>query len=60
MLFISVIAAVFDMTDEETLHEIPKWLNDALEVNTNEPLIFLIGTKLDLLVRAFMTALSGS
>jgi hypothetical protein len=41
------------MTDQETLFHAEHWLYDALGVtnNKNDPLIFLVGTKYDLLVK---------
>ncbi len=48
---LSVICVVFDMTDPATLENAHAWLSDALEANLHlSPLIFLVGTKKDLLV----------
>ena len=41
---------VFDLTDLYSLSSCPKWLEDALKANVVRPLVFLVGTKRDLLV----------
>lgn len=47
----SVIVVTFDMTKRDTLESAKKWLNSALNYNVGQkPLIFLAGTKADLLV----------
>jgi GTPase SAR1 family protein len=48
----NAIVVTFDMTDKETLYHAEHWLYDALGVtnNKNNPLVFLVGTKYDLLV----------
>ncbi|XP_037944786.1 ras-related protein Rab-34, partial [Teleopsis dalmanni] len=48
----NVIIVVFDMSKDETLKSTPTWLKSALAANVNsreKPLIFLVGTKSDLL-----------
>ncbi|KAH8263831.1 hypothetical protein KR038_009362 [Drosophila bunnanda] len=48
----SVIVVTFDMTKRDTLESAKKWLNSALNYNTGQkPLIFLAGTKADLLTK---------
>ena len=51
----NAIIVTFDMTDRETLFHAEHWLYDALGVtnNKNDPLIFLVGTKYDLLVNNY-------
>ena len=41
---------VFDLTDLYSLSSCPKWLEDALKANVVRPLVFLVGSKRDLLV----------
>lgn len=48
------IIITFDLVDKDSLFESETWLNDALKVATqsntvNKPLIFLVGTKKDLI-----------
>ena len=48
------IIITFDLVDKDSLIESETWLNDALKVSTqhnatNKPLIFLVGTKKDLI-----------
>lgn len=46
----NIIVIVYDMTNEESLRETPTWLENALTVNRiHRPLVFLVGTKSDLL-----------
>ena len=40
----------FDLTDEGSLLNAPKWMQEASE-NADDPVKFLIGTKRDLLVK---------
>ncbi|KAH8240005.1 hypothetical protein KR032_010273 [Drosophila birchii] len=48
----SVIVVTFDMTKRDTLESAKKWLSSALNYNTGQkPLIFLAGTKADLLTK---------
>lgn len=48
---LSVIVATFDMSKRDTLESAKKWLTSALNYNTaQKPLVFLVGTKADLLV----------
>ena len=39
----------FDLTDEGSLLNVPKWMEEASE-NADDPIKFLIGTKRDLMV----------
>nr|CAG4648208.1 EOG090X0CJ3 [Moina brachiata]SVE93235.1 EOG090X0CJ3 [Moina brachiata] len=43
------VIVVFDMTDLYSLTSCPAWLEDALKVNNVRPIVFLVGTKRDLL-----------
>ncbi|KAH8406820.1 hypothetical protein KR222_004624 [Zaprionus bogoriensis] len=48
----SVIVATFDMSKRDTLESAKKWLASALNYNTaQKPLVFLVGTKADLLTK---------
>ncbi|EDV95906.1 ras-related protein Rab-34 [Drosophila grimshawi] len=48
----SVIVATYDMSKRETLDSAKKWLSSALNYNTaQKPIIFLVGTKSDLLTK---------
>ncbi|EDW68724.2 ras-related protein Rab-34 [Drosophila virilis] len=48
----SVIVATYDMAKRESLEAAKKWLSSALNYNTTQkPLIFLVGTKADLLTK---------
>lgn len=47
----AAVIVVFDMTDLYSLTSCPAWLEDALKVNSVRPIVFLVGTKRDLLVR---------
>ncbi|EDW17242.2 ras-related protein Rab-34 [Drosophila mojavensis] len=48
----SVIVAAYDMSKRESLEAAKKWLSSALNYNTaQKPLIFLVGTKADLLTK---------
>ncbi|XP_076434760.1 ras-related protein Rab-34-like [Babylonia areolata] len=44
----NIVIVAFDLTDDETLQHVPKWMDEATE-NADEPLKFLVGTKRDLL-----------
>lgn len=45
-----VIVGVFDMTDLTTLNSAEKWINESLQTTAiDHPLIFLVGTKRDLI-----------
>lgn len=47
-----VVIIVFDVTNLYSLSHSKNWLREALDANgTSSPLIFLVGTKKDLLVR---------
>ena len=50
IFFFAAILVVFDLTDLFSLSACPKWLEDALKANVDRPLVFLVGTKRDLLV----------
>ena len=51
----NVIVVVFDMTLPSTLINAFQWLKDALQVNEkSDPLIFLVGTKSDLVSKKSM------
>lgn len=46
-----VIVAVFDMNDLETLENAKRWIIDASQTTaSDDPLIFLVGSKQDLIV----------
>lgn len=46
-----VIVAVFDMSDVDTLKSAERWVNEALQTVANDqPLIYLVGSKCDLVV----------
>ncbi|KPU77632.1 uncharacterized protein Dana_GF24974 [Drosophila ananassae] len=46
----SVVVVTYDMTKRDTLESARKWLSSALNYNVNQkPLVFLVGTKADLL-----------
>lgn len=45
-----VIIVVFDLSDLGTLSNTRQWLEDALRDRQVEPLIFLVGSKKDLVV----------
>lgn len=46
------IIAVFDMNDLDTLKSAERWVNEALQTTANDnPLIYLVGSKRDLIVR---------
>ena len=46
-----VIMAVFDINDLDTLKSAERWVNEALQTTaTDNPLIFLVGSKRDLIV----------
>ncbi|KAH8274967.1 hypothetical protein KR018_003940 [Drosophila ironensis] len=48
----SVIVVTYDMTKRETLESAKKWLSSALHYNSHrKPLVFLVGTKADLLTK---------
>ncbi|XP_064541681.1 ras-related protein Rab-34 [Drosophila montana] len=48
----SVIVATYDMSKRESLEAAKKWLSSALNYNTTQkPLVFLVGTKADLLTK---------
>ncbi|XP_030242328.1 ras-related protein Rab-34 [Drosophila navojoa] len=48
----SVIVAAYDMSKRESLEAAKKWLSSALNYNTaQKPLVFLVGTKADLLTK---------
>ncbi|KAH8303031.1 hypothetical protein KR044_013401 [Drosophila immigrans] len=48
----SVIVATYDMSKRESLDSAKRWLANALNYNTvQQPLIFLVGTKADLLTK---------
>lgn len=49
------VIVVFDVTDLYSLSSCPKWLEDALKANVARPLVFLVGTKRDLLSEASYT-----
>lgn len=42
------------MTNLYSLSSCPAWLEDAIKVNTVRPLVFLVGTKMDLLVYSIL------
>uniref|UniRef100_A0A1B6KK03 Uncharacterized protein n=1 Tax=Graphocephala atropunctata TaxID=36148 RepID=A0A1B6KK03_9HEMI len=46
------VAVVFDLTSIHSMISCEKWLKDALKVNPQSPLLFLIGNKMDLLSQA--------
>ena len=47
------IIAVFDINDLDTLKSAERWVNEALQTTANDnPLIYLVGSKRDLLVRS--------
>lgn len=47
-----VIVGVFDMTETNTLVSAERWINEALQITAvDNPLIFLVGTKRDLIVK---------
>ena len=49
-----VIVGVFDMTELTTLNSAERWINEALQTTAvDHPLIFLVGTKRDLIVNSF-------
>lgn len=61
--FILAVMVVFDVTNVVTLAHTAQWLEEAREANINScPLVFLVGTKRDLMVRrsslSFMDSLS--
>lgn len=45
-----VVAVLFDLSNLYSLSHCAQWLEEALACNTVQPIIFLIGTKRDLLV----------
>ncbi|KAG1675344.1 Ras-related protein Rab-34 [Nymphon striatum] len=47
-----VVVIVFDISNLMSLHNAPKWKDDALENNFGDPHIFLVGTKKDLCSQA--------
>ncbi|XP_046680650.1 ras-related protein Rab-34-like [Homalodisca vitripennis] len=47
-----IVAVVFDLTSVHSLVSCGKWLKEALKVNPQSPLIFLVGNKMDLLSQA--------
>lgn len=50
-IFVLAILVVFDFTKTETLYNCKTWLNEALTASSSLcPFIFLVGTKLDLMV----------
>ncbi|XP_057367569.1 ras-related protein Rab-34-like [Daphnia carinata] len=46
------VVVAFDLTNLYSLSSCPAWLEDALKANTVRPLVFLVGTKRDLLSEA--------
>lgn len=47
-----VIMGVFDMTDLDTLKSAERWIKEAFDITvTDNPLVFLIGSKRDLIVK---------
>jgi Ras-related protein Rab-1A len=42
------ILLVFDVTNEESFYSIEKWINDSKKMVTDNVMMFLIGTKIDL------------
>uniref|UniRef100_A0A1B6GF23 Ras-related protein Rab-34 n=1 Tax=Cuerna arida TaxID=1464854 RepID=A0A1B6GF23_9HEMI len=46
------VAVVFDLSSVHSLVNCTKWLKEALKVNPQSPLIFLVGNKMDLLSKA--------
>lgn len=50
-MFVLAILIVFDFTKIETLHHCRSWLSEVLKVSSSQcPFIFLVGTKLDMMV----------
>lgn len=48
----TVIIMVFDFRNTESLMNIDKWLDEALSVQESDtPYLFLVGSKMDLMVR---------
>ncbi len=48
-----VIVGVFDMNNLDTLKSAERWINEALEITAiDNPLIFLVGSKRDLIVNS--------
>lgn len=48
----TVIIMVFDFRNTESLMNIDKWLEEALSVQESDtPYLFLVGSKMDLMVR---------
>lgn len=45
------VIVVFDLTNLYSLSSCPTWVEDALKANPVRPLVFLVGTKKDLLVK---------
>ncbi len=46
-----VIVGVFDMNNLDTLKSAERWINEALQITaTDNPTIFLVGSKQDLIV----------
>lgn len=45
---------VFDMTNLATLSNCAKWYEEAMRFNYDDPLIFLVGTKIDKMVSFVM------
>lgn len=45
----AVVIVAFDLSDEQSLHNAPKWMMEASE-NADSPIKFLVGMKRDLLV----------
>ncbi|XP_025083259.1 ras-related protein RabC-like isoform X1 [Pomacea canaliculata] len=42
------LLVVFDVTREKTLESVPDWIQEINQVNTSNPVIFLVGSKQDL------------
>ena len=43
-----IILFIYDVSDRESFDSIPKWIQDVLDVKNTEPVLVLIGNKIDL------------
>ena len=43
-----IILFIYDVSDKESFDSIPRWIQDVLDVKNTEPVLVLIGNKIDL------------
>ena len=50
LFLVAVVIVTFDLSDVESMNHVHKWKEDACQ-SAYDPLVFLVGTKKDLLVK---------